>query len=561
MVKTQDRLQQFSNTFDTAAYLGAFSTLNDEGKESTKNAMMTALNNWCDRLDVVQTFSGNNKFVDPFDMISGSVANSLAKKGMAENFSNDLGGIASTNISTLMLASYYQSYAMSYIAKLEGMTDQKTIYNIQQLRAANDFGVYAQDDTVMDPRTSPDAMAQIMGSQVNVHEKEITGATIGTEVDFGMPIRIGTVDMFIQETGKTDWIKVGFDKPDGYNNGQIFCRINAAESMAIDYNKGKITVTTPNTLNGVAKIKFAAAYDSTKDNTQSQVPTLYSGNDSITLNAMGHQFTLNQNLEDIVHMNKVYAYNKPAGVASSYAQNTVALLTSLYIRSLDTNIMRTLAQPYLPYIASLKENEVFDLTGWTAGGDMNLFEGRMYELFAHLDVTMANEADGRRPTCIVVDSIGAITLMTNRFFKRQGAGVSTSDGFVGTLYGLPVIKSRVLDTFSAEKYKTDRKGQANPLNIYDQLKQNLAVDTAAGEAVSIGFVCHKDPGNKEASVIVGDYIVPWCTSSMPFNNGTVVSHSILCEYATKLMLPRLAMPLVMKVSAHPFYKAPDVKVY
>ena len=211
--------------------------------------------------------------------------------------------------------------------------------------------------------------------------------------------------------------------------------------------------------------------------------------------------------------------------------------------------------PYIPYLASVKEKEAVNLAGWTAAGNMNLFEGRMFELFAHLDQTMANETDGRRPTCIVVDTAGAVNLMTNRFFKRQGAGVFSSDGYVGTLYGLPVIKSRVLDVVSAEKYK------GYDLNIYEKLKDNLAIDTAAGEAASIGFVCHKNPGNKEASVIVGDYIVPWCTSSMPSVGGTVVEHSILCEYAVKLMLPKLAIPIVCKVSAHPNFRVPEIAVY
>lgn len=561
MIRTRDRLQQFSNVFDAAAQLGAFNTLNAQGKDSTKQAMMTALNNWCDRLDVVENFSGAHKFADPFTMIGGNVVGTLAKKGVPQNFSNDIGGVASTNISTLILSSYYQSYGLSYIAKLEGMTDPKTIYTFQQFRAANDFGVYEAGDLVTDPRMSPDPMLQVTGNGISMHTKEITGASVGASVEFNMPIRIGTVDMYIQETGKTEWIKVGFDKPDGYNKGKIFSRINAAESMDIDYTKGKITVTGAATLNNVEKIKFEAAYDSTKDSTQAYTPTLYSTLDNIELNAMQYQFTLEQNLEDIIHMNKMYAYNKPGGVASSYAQNTISKLTEIYVRNLDTNIMTTLATPYLPHMASLKENQVFDLTGWTAGGDMNLFEGRMYEMFAHLDITMANQANSARPTCLVVDSVGAITLMTNRAFKRQGAGVSTSDGFVGTLYGLPIIKSRVLDTFSQERYKTTKKGTTNPLNIYDQLKDNLAVDPTSGDAVSIGFACHRDPGNKDASVIVGNHIVPWCTASMPSHNGAVIRHSIMTEYATKLMVSQYAMPFVMKVSAHPFYNAPDVKIY
>lgn len=547
LIRTQDRLEQFSNTFNAAAACNCFSNLDSEGLESTKGAMMTALDNWCQRVDLVKNFS------DPFALMSENVYGHLAKQGRAQDFSNDLGGIASTNISTLILGSYYQSYAMSYIAKLEGMTDQKTIYNIQQLKAANDFGIYHKDDIVLDPRTSMNPMGQVMGSQINTKSKEITGATV-TDQDFGVPIRIGTVDMFIQETGKDTWVKVGFDRPDGYSKGKLFSKVNAGD-ISIDYRTGKITVAEAQALTNVAKIKFEAAYDSTWDKTQSQVPTLYSGNDSIELNAMGHQFKLEQNLEDIVHMNKVYAYNKPAGVASSYAQNTVAQLMSFYVRSLDTNIMRTLVMPYIPYLRTVKENEAFNLAGWTAAGNMNLFEGRMFELFAHLDQTMANETDGRRPTCIVVDTVGAVNLMTNRFFKRQGAGVFSSDGYVGTLYGLPVIKSRVLDTVSSDKYK------GYELNISDDLKKNLSIDTAAGEAASIGFVCHKNPGNKEASIIVGDYIVPWCTSSMPSVGGTVVEHSILCEYAVKLMLPRLAIPIVCKVSAHPNFRVPEITVY
>lgn len=560
MITTQNRLEQFSNAFNAAAQLGAFRTLDNEGLESTKNAMMVSLQNWCDRLDLVQNFSGDKKFADPFTMIGGNVASKLAKNGQSENFSNDLGGLAATNISTLILGSYYQSYAMSYIAKLEGMPDQKTIYNIQQLRALNSFGIYDQDDVVVDPRTSVDPAGQIMGAQINEHSKEITGGDVGTSVNFGIPIRIGTVDMWIQETGKDEWIKIGFDKPDGYNKGKIYCRVKAAEDMDVNYNKGEITVKGNTALNNVAKIKFTAVYDSTKDVTQSKVPTLYSGNESIELNAMAHQFKLQQNLEDIVKMNKIYSVNKPAGLASSYAQTTVAELMGLYIRSLDTNIMKTLTLPYLPYFASVKDNEAFDLSGWTTGGDVNLLEARMYELFAHLDTTMSNETE-RRPTCIVIDSVGAVNLMTNRFFKRQGAGLSSSDGFIGTLYDLPVIKSRVLDLYSQAKYKVDSKGRTNPYNIYDQLAANLGIDTAAGEAVSIGFVCHKNPGNKEAPVIVGDHIAPWCTSSMPSVGGTVVEHSILCEYAVKLMLPRLAMPLVCKVSAYPGFKVPDIKVY
>lgn len=563
MITTKDRLEQFSNTFNAAAKLGAFRNLNAEGLESTKNAMMVALDNWCNRLDMVNNFSGGKTFADPFAVMGAGIANQLAKSGQTENFSNDLGGLAATNISTLILGSYYQSYAMSYIAKLEGMPDQKTVYNIQQLRALNSFGQYQKDDIVLDPRSSVDPAGQIMGAQINEHIQSgdsvrtlvDDNSTLKTEVNFGIPIRIGTVHMFIQEKDKTEWMPVGYDRPDGYNNGNIYTRLNAAKDMKINYREGKITIDTPVALNNVKDIKFTAVYDSTKDITQSQVPTLYSGNDHIEIEAMAHQFKLQQNLEDIVKMNKIYSVHKPAGLASSYAQNTVAELMGLYIRSLDANIMKTLILPYLPHFASVKDDEAFDLSGWTTGGDVNLLEARMYELFAHLDTTMSNETE-RRPTCIVVDSVGAVNLMTNRFFKRQGAGLSSSDGYIGTLYDLPVIKSRTLDLYSQERYKN-----VNPMNIYDQLKANLGIDTSAGEAVSIGFVCHKNPGNKEAPVIVGDHIAPWCTSSMPSVGGTVVEHSILCEYGVKLMLPKLAMPLVCKVSAHPKYRAPEIKVY
>lgn len=560
MITTQQRLNQFSNAFDTAAKFRCFSNLNNEGLASTKNAMMKALNNWCDRLSVLETFSGSNKFADPFSMIGGQVAEAAAKQGMGVNFSNDLGGVNSTNISTLILGSYYQSYAMSYIAKLEGMTSPKTVYPIQQLRAYNDFGVYHKDDIVFDPRISPYPAAQLTGAQIANHVKDITGATL-QDVDFAIPIRINSVKMEIKETGKDEYIPVGFDRPDGYQKGKLYTTVGGATSISIDYAKGKIKVKGATALNNVDAIRFTASYDSTKDDTQAYVPTLYSGNEMLELNSMAHQFTLRQNLEDIVHMNKEYAYNKPIGVASSYAQNTVAQLMNFYVRSLDTNIMRTLVEPYLPYITSITDDQTFNLAGWTSAGNMNLFEGRMQELFAHLDTTMANNTDGRRPTAIIIDSVGAVNLMTNRHFKRQGAGMSSSDGFVGTLYNVPIIKSRVLDWYTKEEYKTLPNGTANPYNIYDKLKANLSFDTAAGEAVSVGFVVHKDPSNKEAAVIVGDYIVPYCTSSMPSNGATIVEHSILCEYATKLMLDKLAIPIVIKVSSHPSFKTPDIAIY
>ena len=556
-ITTKDRLDHFSDSYDIAAQY--FSTLNPEGKESVKKGLMTALNNFCDRLDTVEGLTGQS-FSDPYTSIGRHLVGALAKKDMLSNFSNDLGGIQSTNISALIIGSYYQSYGLSYISKLEGMTSPKTIYNIQQLAAFNDFGFFQKDDIVLDPRQSMYPAAQLTGSQVNVFTKETTANTLET-INFNGPIRINSITMYVQDTTTEEWLPVGHDKADGYQKGKIYSKLSGAKSIAVDYLAGTITPDTPTAIDGINKIRFEATYDNTKDKDQSHVPTLYGRNEPIELNSMSHQFTIRQNLEDIVHMNKEYAYNKPMGVASNYAKNTLAQLMSFYTRSIDTNIMRTLVEPYLPYLSSVREENAFNLAGWTAAGNMNLFEGRMYELFAHLDVTMSNETDGRRPTCIVVDSVGATNLMTNRFFVKQGAGESSSDGFIGTLYGLPVIKSRVLDWYGQERYKNLPNGSVNALNIYEKLKTNLSVDTSAGEAVSIGFVIHKSPDNKEAPVITGDYIVPWATSAVISNGGTIIEHSILCEYANKLMLPKLAIPIVMKVSSHPGFILPEIKVY
>lgn len=558
VITKQQRLEHFSRAFD--AFSPYLTRLNDDGKMNLKQNLMVSVGNFSDRVNNLNSALGENKFRDAMEVI-GQVAGERLEKEGVQNFSNDLGGLHATNISSLILYSQYQSYTLSYVFDTYGMDQEKTIYNFQQLATKNQNGIFGADDIMYDPRYSTHPMAGMTGADNSQFTQLVTGATLPATIKFDKPIRINSVRLEVEDKQTKEWVVVGVDQPDGYQKGVMGMTRSAADSIEIDYNTGTLTVTNPKAFNNVSNIRATAWYDSTKDATQSNVPTFYSRNDTVTINSMPHQFSLEQNIEDIVHMNKTMAYNKPQGLASSYSKTTIAQLMNLYVKNIDRNIMRTLITPYLPFIAAINDDRAFNLTGWTTGGNANIFEARIDEMFGQIDVLMSGRNEGRTATAILVDSIGAINLMASRKFIKMGAGLSYSDGLIGTYNGIPIIRSRILDYYFSPAWKQDPYlNKANALNISEQLTQNLAVDPGNGEQVSIMFAVHKDPTNRVASGVWGDFIAPYATSGMLANNGTRVVHSILTEYACKLLLPNLAVPFAVKVSSVPDIGAPNIVV-
>lgn len=552
-VTIKQRLDNFSQAFDEAAQGGMFNNLNAEGRQSVKDELSKTMVNWSERISTGNAIMGGQGFYrDPFECVGNVIESTLETAGKPENFSNNLGGIQSQNISTLMLMAQYKSYGLSHIFNVTGMEHPKTLFNFQQLSAENDFGMFRANDVMIDQRYSSHPMVQFTGRGVNAEHKDAdSGAagTLDTKVEYGKPIRIKTITLE-GKNANGKWEVLGFDSPNNNHEGKLLMKTQVAKEIKINYDSGEITIDTPVAVNGITDLRFTAFEDLTK-NPAGKPPTFYASNDHIELEAYPHFFSLRQNIEDIVRMNKEYQINKPNGIASSYAKTTISQLMNLYIKNIDTDIMTTLLEPYIPYILSLDAKNAQNLAGWQVGGNTNLLETRMAQMFANVEAEMSGRCDGRRPTAVVADTVGCVALMSNRHFQRSGPGFAYSDGLIGSLYGVDVIRSRVLDFYTAANWKNN-----NPINIFDQLSKNISLD--ASEQLSTMIFVHKDAANKTASGVMGTYIPPYATNGQLERGGMNIVHTIETEYVNALVLPQLAIPVVVRTSGSPDFKYHDL---
>lgn len=554
-ITTQDRLQNFSNKFQEA--YNALPNLNAVGKDSIANEYAKTLVNYSERLAMGNGAMGADHFYrDPFSVIGDTVSATLDVSGKPENFSNNLGGVESVNISSLILQAQYQSFGLGFIFNMTGMDRPKTLYNFQSLRAENAFGIFNADDKIIDQRFSSHPMTQLTGNAVNEKELEVNATKIDASTDFKFPIRIRSLTLMGYETASKKWIKMGRDIQVNNFKGIVAQQISVADKIEIDYNKGVITATNPKVVTGIEKFKWIAWKDVTKQK-DSEVPTVYPTADHIELEARPHYFRIRQNLEDIVRMNKEYQVNKPNGIASSYAKIAISQLMSGYIKSIDTDIMNTMVTPFIPTILDTKPDTAFDLSNWQRSGNTNLLETRMTQMLSTVEAYMSGIADGRRPTSIITDTAGAVALMSNRFFKRAGNGFNYSDGLVGQLMGINIIRSRYLDYIFSPAWKMDG-GKENIYNVSEELRNALSPDT--GEQISVMFAVHKDQANKTASGVFGSYIPAYATNGMLENGGLIMTHTIATEYTTALVLPQLIAPMVVRTSGGLDYAGHNVSV-
>ena len=558
IITTQQRLANFSAKFDAAIQDKAiFPTLNSEGKENIKHEYLKTIKNFSERVTLGNSLMGGESyFRDPYELIGEKVSDVLDLVGKPQNFSNNLGGVESQNISNLILQAQYQSYGLGYIFNMYGMDHPKTLFNFQSLKAENSFGIFKENATLIDQRSSSHPMAQLTGTAINEFEKEVSATQIDASTEFNFPIRIKSITLEGYDDVSKKWVLMGYDVQSNNHTGMLAQKVSVADKVDINYDTGTITATTPKAVTGISKFRWKVWKDLTKQ-PDGQAPTVYAANDHIELESKPHFFSIRQNLEDIVRMNKEYQINKPNGIASSYAKTAISQLMSLYIKGVDVDIMNTLVTPFIPTILANTPATTFNLSNWQNSGNTNLLETRMAQMFSTIEAYMSGIADGRRPTSIITDSNGAVALMSNRYFQKAGAGFAYSDGLVGTLYGINIIRSRYLDYLFSPTWKKDG-GEDNPYNLSDALSNAVSPDN--NEQISVMFAVHKDMANRTAPGVLGSYIPPYATNGMLDRGGMNIVHTIETEYTSALVLPQLVAPFVVRTSGSLNYKGHDVVV-
>ena len=557
VISTEQRLANFSKKFDAACQGNMFSSLNSEGLQNVKTEYLKTLKNFSERVTLGNSLMGGNSyFRDPYELIGENVSNVLDLVGKPYNFSNNLGGVESQNISNLMLQAQYQSYGLGYIFNIYGMDHPKTLFNFQSLKAENAFGIFKENATLIDQRYSSHPMAQLTGTAVNEYVQEVNANTLEATTSFGFPIRIKSITLEGYDDDAGKWVLMGYDVQSNNHSGVVAQKVSVAAKIEVNYDSGEISVDTPAAVNGVSKYRWKVWKDLTRQ-ADGQAPTVYASNDNIELEARPHFFSIRQNLEDIVRMNKEYQINKPNGIASSYAKTAISQLMSLYIKGIDVDIMNALVRPFIPTILENTPDTTFNLSNWQNSGNTNLLETRMAQMFSTIEAYMSGVADGRRPTSIITDSNGAVTLMSNRYFQRAGAGFSYSDGLVGTLYGINIIRSRFLDYLFSPTWEYD----GEELNTYNMSSDLInAVSPDANEQISVMFAVHKDASNKTAPGVLGSYIPPYATNGMLDRGGMNIVHTIETEYTSALVLPQLVAPFVVRTSGSLNYAGHNVTV-
>lgn len=468
-----------------------FSVRNDEGYQFTAARIRTSIENFSD-------YGTSSQYGLGKALVNGLMAN-FSK--VHENFSeNDLGSVGDVDVADISIAATIASHGLTYIAMERPMDSSTQNIVFQGLQAVNTAGGFNAGDIVYDPRKALNPNINIGQSSALV---EATGFTTGTSVSNNKAILRGESKIIDVATGEEIARTV---KVEGFANG--------VESFLFKNPSGFTDGVTINPDNGVVEFtagsfngyKVVACIDRTADKTGDSTLRLKPRLDNILMTAQRNRIFLENSIEDIAHMNKIYRNNAEAGITVDFGKRAIEQIVQLYTFYIDSSIVRELWNA----AKTTPVEVVIDLSGYN-GGDFKAFASTKNDLLSkyvrELNTKFLTRTN-RPVTAWIVDTDAALMLANDSDnFKEDPAFMQRRDGFIGLYQNTPVIRHSYLD------------GKAQELE---------------SQATGVIIGVYKSLNGQAAPIAFGDYLPPYSVQpTLNVNNPSEMVSALFSECAIK----------------------------
>lgn len=480
---------------------------------------------------------GNAVRVDPVSTIYTSASDTYYKAGdpivNSENFSNSIAGVGLANISTMVMYNAMHSYGLTYIALEQPMKANKDTVTFNKLVVGKNFKEYNKNEVAYDRRFATNPAVVAFSENIRTYEVLLAANSALVSSDLNATVTKGTVSLSMLDTtsGNTTWVVVAQDSVNNVNKdglGVLAMNQSVADSITVNYETGKITVTNGKTAAATVSWKFKASSNQTGDATGATIPEFTSTIDTVPVEASPQQFAFYQNLSDITTLNTLFNSSFGNLEGKSYLSDTINQLFAFYVHSIDSYIMRQVVSPKLvEYLKKLyTDNIFFDVSGISAAssGNNNVLDNQIFQALSIVNSNMQT-VSAQSVTSYIVDTPAAVMISTRPGFKSAPLASQGADGLIGFYNNIPVIRSRAIDLYvygSAFNY--------DPSLVFTGLD--------AGKTVGIILGVHKNAENYAASLVYSDFISPWATNpvSTQFNTN-IIRHDINVQNACTVVVP------------------------
>lgn len=416
------------------------------------------------------------------------------------NFSeSDLGSVEDMQVVDITLATITSSSALNFLAVDTAMESLVTNVTFQSLVAANSAAGVNKDDVVVDAR-------QALNPMINIGKSGAVGTFAGALAngtlvvgDTPRPILSGETKIYVDYGMDTEQL-VGFALKKGPNYGSdaevlkntkdeiVFKVVPSGVTIAdegafIDVTTGAVTGITANA--GTVTVVFC--WDRTGEIDGRNTLRLKVKNSNIIMKAERNRLHLENSIENIVEMNKIYANNAEMGIGVDYGKRAFQQLAVINKFFYDTQIVRTLWDG----AKGLKTEETIDLSEYPMD-DFRSFSPTKDNFLQKGMMSLAQKflyRTGRGVTAWVVDSISALMLGNSANFVKSDAFMTRRDGLIGTYDNIPVLRYAYLDA----------------------VRESGSSISGEGKGTGVVLGVFKDISGKAAPVAWGSYLQPYST--------------------------------------------------